>query len=110
MAEILDFKCPCCNAPINFDSTEQMMKCPYCDSQFDVAALKGKDDVLNSQPADEFNWQTNAEEDWGNDEQNDLSVFVATGSIPLYILTVSRSKMGQAESDHQRPTRHAGDG
>ena len=76
MAEILDFKCPCCNAPINFDSTEQMMKCPYCDSQFDVAALKGKDEVLNSQPADEFNWQTNAEEDWGNDEQNDLSVFV----------------------------------
>lgn len=76
MAELLDFKCPSCNAPLNFNSTEQRMKCPYCDSEFDVEALQGKDEVLNNQPADEFGWKMEAGSGEETVDDSNMSVFV----------------------------------
>lgn len=76
MAELLNYKCPHCDAPIQFDSTAQRMKCPYCDSEFDVEALRSKDEVLNTQPADEFNWEKPNEDGWTEEEVNGMSVFV----------------------------------
>jgi DNA-directed RNA polymerase subunit RPC12/RpoP len=40
MPSVLEYKCPCCNAGINFDSTLQRMKCPYCETEFDAEALR----------------------------------------------------------------------
>jgi len=76
MAELLDYKCPNCAAPIKFDTSTQNMKCPYCDSEFDVAALISKDEVLNSQPADSFEWESQASEEWAEPDENGLRVFV----------------------------------
>ncbi len=39
MAELLEYKCPCCGGAVEFDSTTQKMKCPYCDAEFDIDAL-----------------------------------------------------------------------
>ena len=49
MADILEYKCPNCGGIIEFDSSTQMMKCPYCDTTFDPAALQEMDQVLNNQ-------------------------------------------------------------
>lgn len=40
MAVLQEFKCPCCDGAIAFDSGSQKMKCPYCDAEFDVEAIK----------------------------------------------------------------------
>ena len=40
MPGVLEYKCPCCNAGINFDSASQRMKCPYCETEFDAEALR----------------------------------------------------------------------
>lgn len=37
MSETFDHKCPCCGATLQFDVGSQMVKCPYCDSEFDVS-------------------------------------------------------------------------
>lgn len=58
MADILEYKCPNCGGIIEFDSSTQMMKCPYCDTTFDPAALQEMDQVLNNQQPDEMNWET----------------------------------------------------
>ena len=58
MADILEYKCPNCGGIIEFDSDTQMMKCPYCDTTFDPAALQEMDQVLNNQQPDEMNWET----------------------------------------------------
>lgn len=76
MAELLNYKCPHCDAPIQFDTSAQRMKCPYCDSEFDMEALLNKDKVLNTQPADEFQWEKQSDEEWTEAEQGDMSVFV----------------------------------
>lgn len=40
MSDILEYKCPCCGGAIRFDSATQKMKCPYCDTEFEVDTLK----------------------------------------------------------------------
>lgn len=34
-----NFKCPNCSGDITFDSSKQMMVCPYCDCEFDAAVV-----------------------------------------------------------------------
>ena len=31
MADLLEYKCPCCGGMLEFNSEVQQMKCPYCD-------------------------------------------------------------------------------
>ena len=33
MSDLLEYKCPCCGGAIEFNSTLQKMKCPYCDTE-----------------------------------------------------------------------------
>lgn len=40
MADIFEYKCPCCGGAIAFDSKNQNMKCPYCDTEFELDTLK----------------------------------------------------------------------
>lgn len=39
MAKVLEYKCPCCGGAIEFNSSSQNMKCPYCDTEFEVETL-----------------------------------------------------------------------
>ena len=40
MSDLLEYKCPCCGGAIEFNSTLQKMKCPYCDTEFDMETVK----------------------------------------------------------------------
>ena len=40
MSDILEYKCPCCGGAIEFNSRLQKMKCPYCDTEFELDTLK----------------------------------------------------------------------
>ena len=46
MQNMQEYKCPCCGGAIAFDSTIQKMKCPYCDSEFEMETLKAMDEQL----------------------------------------------------------------
>ena len=37
MADMMEYKCPSCGGAMEFDSTTQKMKCPYCDTEMEVA-------------------------------------------------------------------------
>lgn len=58
MAGMLEYKCPCCDGAIQFDSATQKMKCPYCDTEFDVDTLKGYDEELKDEKPSEMEWTT----------------------------------------------------
>ena len=60
MGNIQEYKCPCCGGAIHFDSTIQKMKCPYCDTEFEMEALQGYDEALNQEQPDEMVWDTSA--------------------------------------------------
>lgn len=55
MPTMIEYKCPCCGGVIEFDSGTQQMKCPYCDTTFDLETLKSFDEVLKEdQPQEEM--------------------------------------------------------
>jgi predicted RNA-binding Zn-ribbon protein involved in translation (DUF1610 family) len=78
VVEIKEYKCPNCGGAVKFDSSLQTMKCPYCDTEFEIAALE--EYQKESAPAAE------AKDEWGEDkarpwEEGDLNE-LAMGSCP----------------------------
>lgn len=77
MATLLEYKCPSCGGALSFDSTVQMMKCPYCDTEFEVEALRQLDEALKAEPqADDMTWQTEAGSQWQEGETDGLRSYV----------------------------------
>ena len=70
-------KCPCCGGAIEFDSNLQKMKCPYCDTEFDVDAAKDYSDATeNDNQQDNMNWESTAGQEWNDDEKENVRVYV----------------------------------
>ena len=75
MAE-MQYKCPCCGGQIEFDSATQNMKCPYCDTEYEVETLKSYDDVLNAEQSDKMDWDVSAGSEWSEGETDGMRVYV----------------------------------
>lgn len=76
MAAIQEYKCPCCGGAIAFDSTIQKMKCPYCDTEFEMETLASYDSELRSEQADDMSWQMDSDNAWQEDELGSLNAYV----------------------------------
>lgn len=55
MSDMIQYKCPACGGRLEFDSESQKMKCPFCDSEFDVDEVKqaqneNSDETASEQP------------------------------------------------------------
>lgn len=64
MSTLIEYKCPCCNGELTFNSDIQKMKCPFCDTEFDVETLKSYDDVLKEEFVDDMKWEEEQPEIW----------------------------------------------
>ena len=76
MAVLQQYKCPCCNGSIEFDSSAQKMKCPYCGTEFDPEALSSYDEALREDTDDEMEWESKAGTEWREGETEGLCVYV----------------------------------
>ena len=52
------------------------MKCPYCDTEFDVETLKGYDAALKNDAEDNMEWETSAGSEWESGETDGLKTYV----------------------------------
>ena len=75
MAQAMEYKCPCCGGAIAFDSSRQKMKCPYCDSEFEIDSLKDYEQELKRERPDEMNWETSAGGEWEQGETDGMRVY-----------------------------------
>lgn len=76
MAEIREYKCPCCGGAIVFDSSVQKMKCPFCDTEFEMETLKSYDSELKDERADDMSWQMVSKETQQREELGGLHAYV----------------------------------
>jgi len=76
MASLLEYKCPCCGGAIEFNSSLQKMKCPYCDTEFDMETLKAYDEDLNRDQPDDMSWETEPGTEWQAGEEDGMRVYV----------------------------------
>jgi DNA-directed RNA polymerase subunit RPC12/RpoP len=75
MSDIIEYKCPACAGKLEFDSGTQKMKCPFCESEFDVESLKDHDSTLENAKPDEMNWDTTAGSDWKDGETEGMRIY-----------------------------------
>ena len=76
MQTLQEYKCPCCGGAIAFDSESQKMKCPYCDTEFELEALKGYDAELQGDQADDMKWETSMGTEWQEGESEGLRTYI----------------------------------
>lgn len=76
MATLQEYKCPCCGGAIAFDSSIQKMKCPYCDTEFEMSTLAEYDAELTSDGQDDMNWNSDEVPAWQAGEAEGMRVFV----------------------------------
>ena len=60
MAKMQEFKCPCCGGSIEFDSSVQKMKCPFCDTEFDVGTLSEYAQTVEEEQPEDMSWSDEA--------------------------------------------------
>lgn len=76
MNTLQEYKCPCCGGAIAFDSNLQKMKCPYCETEYDMETLSGYDADLQNDKSDQMEWETTAGAEWQAGETDGLRSYV----------------------------------
>lgn len=51
------FQCPSCGGDVEYSPEQGNLKCPYCDTEFDIDALKAAEELLKRENRDEFKWE-----------------------------------------------------
>ena len=65
--DIKEYKCPNCSGAVKFDSSTQKMKCPYCETEFEVEALAEYQKAIAEPEQDQMQLDTSeAGSEWEN--------------------------------------------
>lgn len=65
---LLEYKCPSCGGALHFESNLQKMKCPYCEAEIEVEALKQLDEMIEE--TDEgIVWEHSPGKDWEGEDK-----------------------------------------
>lgn len=76
LSTLLEYKCPCCGGAIEFNTSVQKMKCPYCDTEFDMDTLKSYDDELKAAKPESMEWNDDIGGQWQEGEQEGMLVYI----------------------------------
>ena len=76
MADFQEYKCPCCGGAVSFDPNVQKLKCPFCDTEFDMDALKSFNDDLSEEGNSDYTWETTAGSKWEDGEAEAITTFL----------------------------------
>lgn len=72
---VIEYKCPCCNAGLVFGSQVQKLTCEYCENTFDLDTVRAYNESQADQSADEFSWENEEKQEWSESEQTALNAF-----------------------------------
>lgn len=75
---LLQYKCPCCGGFISYDISSSKMKCPYCDTEFDLETLKSYDEGLKNDKPDDMNWISEDGKEHFEDDSDGIGVYVCS--------------------------------
>lgn len=76
MADVQQYKCPCCGGAINFDTSVQKMKCPYCDTEFEMDVMASYENEKASDQNDDMEWDTSGMKEWQEGEEEGIRIYV----------------------------------
>lgn len=74
---MIEYKCPCCAGKIEFNISSQNMKCPYCDTEFEVETIRQYNEELGKyeDSNDQQNWNNKIGSEWQQGEQEAINEY-----------------------------------
>ena len=72
---VIEYKCPCCGAGLQFRGEAQQLTCEYCDNSFDIDAVRAFNASEHQENSEEFQWEQTASSEWSSEEQAGLHAF-----------------------------------
>ncbi len=74
MSALQEYKCPSCDGDVEFDPSAQMIKCPWCSTEFDVAVFGVEDE---STAPDKMEWEF-CEKNWKDNDGDGVCEWVCS--------------------------------
>ena len=74
--QVLEYKCPSCGGGLHFGEGNQRMKCPYCESEFDLDDIVSYHVNQDQSEEPEFQWEESQQSTLSDAEQNVLINFI----------------------------------
>lgn len=83
MAGIKEYKCPNCGGALEFDAKLQKLKCPFCDSEFEMSqfaevdgdSLSDEVDAGEDASAQHADFETPSDNSWSDSEKDQMMVY-----------------------------------
>ena len=72
---VIEYKCPCCNAGLSFSGAVQQLTCEYCDNTFDLDTVHAYNESEATHSSDAFSWDDSQTTQWSEAEQTGLHAF-----------------------------------
>lgn len=72
---LMEYKCPNCGGPLNYEPGTRDMVCPYCDSVVSIEALEAMDALLEEETDREAQDWSYAGNSWQAGEQDGMAVY-----------------------------------
>lgn len=61
-----EYKCPCCAGKLEFDGTIGKVKCPFCDTEFEVSVFSQLDEEINQAADENLDWKADSSDTFGD--------------------------------------------
>lgn len=73
MDNIQNFKCPCCDAGLEFSPLNGKLHCSSCGNDFEVVAMQQMTDAENSVGESKFDWENYVKREFNTEDVNGIS-------------------------------------
>lgn len=78
--EILNYKCPCCDAVVEFNGKEQQLVCKFCDTTFEIDTIKQYNEASKAAEEEwDVNWDTkesNVDQgEWNDGDTENMTMY-----------------------------------
>ena len=70
--QIIEYKCPCCGAGLQFSGVEQKLTCQYCDNTFELEAVQAYNEEEQKHTD---HWESSFNSGWSEDDQNTVVTY-----------------------------------
>lgn len=74
ISQVMEYKCPCCNAGLTFSADDQLLKCEYCDNTFELDTVRAYNESENLKE-DAFQWDIQQTEQWTQEDEQTMRAF-----------------------------------
>jgi len=75
LPDVMNYKCPCCAAPLHYDGASGQLSCGNCGNTFPLDAVQQAQEVESATAEQGIQWDTDRDDEWRPEEAEHLKTY-----------------------------------